>query len=380
MLPIEENAKRADAEIHYTERPNDSKERKYLEQLIESTILDDILIPIGDQSTETGYFRAMKGLKEFNLTEIRDGCAQEIAIKGRYWIQGRILLAYMNSCSMWYESEDDFLKLLRIKTGRTLIVKNIKLCFGNILMTKFKINVCHGHYEEAKKTYERAREILNKLEQDYRDEEHKIYLIKAGVLQSILMVDAENAMKCSNNQCLADLKKCCELMPNFYYPHFQHAMMNIQMRIHLPSPSKKLEQLQKFRERFPDEIGSLNAIIPFLSEAGQYNEAKSELNDFRRRNPDKMNETWRAEGFLNLGRSSSVEYFKRSILHEPSNLVAYCQLTKYFESVSGEYGKLLEVFNKCLEHVDYDDAFASFFELRQKLLSNIVAENYWNKL
>lgn len=62
--------------------------------------LDDILVPIGSNSTERGYFRAMKGLQELDVDGFEAGCKEEISHKGKYWIESHILMAYIHtSCN-----------------------------------------------------------------------------------------------------------------------------------------------------------------------------------------------------------------------------------------------------------------------------------------
>lgn len=85
---------------------------------------------------------------------------------------------------------------------------------------------------------------MDKLGKEYQDK-HKIYVIKTGVFHELLVKHADNAQKYSKNQCGADLNTYCELMPKYFYPHFQRVRMNEKHH-----PSKELEQIMKC---FPNE-------------------------------------------------------------------------------------------------------------------------------
>lgn len=95
--PTAEHILKANDEMHFTSRDFHLLNRTNLEKLLESTVIDDILLPIGQNPTVKGYFRAMKGLKEFNLAEIHGGCEEEISAKGQYWIECQIILAFTHT-------------------------------------------------------------------------------------------------------------------------------------------------------------------------------------------------------------------------------------------------------------------------------------------
>lgn len=322
----------------------------------------------------------MRGLNEFKLSEIQAGCTEEIASRGSYWIEGRILLAYTNSLG-GEESQKDLDELFELLAGTKMsprLQNNIRLCLANILMAVFETEIQFKGYDKAREVYQFACTVFERLERDYLDKA-KIHLVKAGVLQQALAGCTDDVLVCSDDQCLVDLMKCCELMPNYYFPHMQFAMMNIHTYLTDPNPTKKIEEVDQLRERFPDEIDLLNASIAFTC-IRQPRKAIHDLNEFRLRNPELFKDTLRAEGLIHMRRPESVECFKQSINYQPYYLVPYRQLSIYFEDLTHEYGKALEVFNKCLDHVVSSNEYGSTFEMRQNLLARIVAENYWDRL
>lgn len=220
------------------------------------------------------------------------------------------------------------------------------------------------------------REILDDLEENYRDK-HKIYLVKSGVLQQLHLKSSDIAALCSKGQCLIDLKKCCKLMPNYYYPHWQQEMLHYDAQVNGPHPLGNLRQWEVLRKRFPNEVEILQSMMPFLLATGK---AEHELKKFRRHNPDKIEQTWHAEGMIYPGGPRMVECFRRDINYRPYLWLPYLQLGNHFNHCTHEYGKELEVLNKFLDHAIIAKEFSDAFEIRQKLLSKIIEQNYWHKL
>lgn len=352
----------------------------YLEGLIKSTILDDILVPIGNKSTTKGYLRAMKGLKEFQLEEVRAGCREEISSKGQYLIEGRILLAYMDSHSGI--SENDSKELHALMHNSKLTQKqtiNVKLAIGNFSMDMFICQVQLQQYALAKKTHRFMRNIVDPLERFLKDK-HKIYLIKGGVFHRDLYQNADIISKCSDwsdNQYLDDLRKCCDLMPSFYVPHLKLAMVEYTLN---PNSAQNRNRLLRLREKFPNESLILTITIPLLYNKSQLKRAGQDLDEFRRFNPKKIKETWYLEAVLSKWHPSSVKLIKRAIIYQPFVLGPYHLLFLHFQDTTHEYGKALEVLNECLDRIDNTNDFAKAFQMRQHLLSKIVVENYWDKL
>lgn len=222
---------------------------------------------------------------------------------------------------------------------------------------------------EAMKSYKLMRETLNKLEKTNRNN-HKAYLIRCGVFQQLQMAKIDNVMKGSCGQYLTDLNKCCALMPNFYYPHWQRQILNDR------SQPIGLKQCEVLHERFPDEAVILKDLIRLLCVTGQNEKAEHELNNFRLCNPEKLQETWNIEAMMHLGQPRMVECVRRCINYKPYIAGHYHELITYFENVTHENGKVLEVLNKLLDHTITPGDFARAFEMRRILFSKIMLENY----
>lgn len=95
---------------------------------------------------------------------------------------------------------------------------------------------------------------------------------------------------------------------------------------------------------------------------------------------EKMDDTWWAEGLIYEGHPSSVEMFKKYIVFKPHECAPYFELISYFDENTHEYGKALEVMNKCLDSICDLKQYVRVLKLRQNLLARIVGENYWVKL
>lgn len=377
-IPIEEHIWPANSETKFL-RISDREKRDAMETLRESTLIDDLLMPIGGNSTAKGYFRAVKGLMESNETEVIAGCTEEITAKGRYRIECQIIFIYASNI---YTFNADCLDLLvQLIENRNLssnLRANVVLCFAYFILSLCVNYIFCGDLEEAEMEYAKVFDMLNGMEERGDIAKHKIYIIKSGAIQNLVGMNALDALsRQTANQIRRDLVTCCELMPNFYAIHMQryYAESNIECRCML------IKKLKAICDRFPRGIGLRSTYILELSQnPDNMEEAKRELAALRESIPDKIDETWWIEATLNEGQPASVELFKRAIDCQPFNGLSFWKLGEYFESVTHEYAKALEVYNKGLRDNYNRDKFRKLFNARQNLLSKISAEKYWKKL
>lgn len=321
----------------------------------------------------------MKGLQDLNMAEIQAGCAEEIAANGRYWSESHLLKSYVG---MLYAYQCDgalhegIKKIMANRQAPDILKHNARLCFANTLTAGFVDEAICGYLEIGREKYGMAKDSFDYLEK-VRFDQRKIYVVKSGILVGLVHTGAYKANFSVQNQCVSDLAKCCLLMPNFEEVHMQHYMAT---KHHL-LVNAKLKQLKEFCERFPNSVDFRCTYAILLSEHRQSETAKQEMLDLRQRAPECVNaETWRAEAITHLNEPASVDLFKQAISCKPYYGANYDDLYEYFELATHEYSKALEVLNKGLQNINDKRFFAVLFAARQKILSRIVKQNFWNKL
>lgn len=360
-------------------RIHESDKRTAIERLRLSTILDDILKPVSNNSTEKGYYRAIKGLMESNESEVLAGCAEEMSEKGQYRIECQMIFVYVSN--LYTINRDTFEYIMDLIEDRNLplkLIKNAWLCFAYFSMAMCINYIFTGVADKAEDNYKNAFKILSDMEEHNAFEKHKIYVIKSGVLQGFTSTNAHKSLSCcAAAQIRHSLEICCKLMPNFYHAHKQC----YYEENHSVWPCMSHKKLKQLCDRFPHGIAIRSTyIIELALEYDQLDEAKRELIALRAANPDRIDETWWVEGVLNDGKPESVNIFKRAIAAQPFDGMGYVKLADYFESVTHEYAKALEVLNKGLKDNYNRGKFREMFKARQDLLTKIAAENHWEKL
>lgn len=371
-------------ESRYGTGGSEWRKRQTLIRLRESTLLDDIAIPIDYNATAKGYFRAIKGLIDLNEAETLAGCAEEISAKGQYWIECQIIHGYVTNLCVMHINVNYSEKYLKIfmeliddrKTTQNLR-NNLLLCYANLRMSFFLQYSYFRDFQQANTEYKLINRLLTDMESKNQIERHKIYVIKSGVLRFAFALSKRLYGESSSIAALfkSDLLTCCRLMPNFFYIQ-KETLLFCQM----PCRSiASLRKLKKLCDRFPNKIELQGLYITQLGrEVNRKSEAIQELNTLRLSYPHLIDETWGIEGVLHEGQPISVQLFERAIDNNPYDGLYYLKLAEYFGTVSHEYGKALEVLNHGLE-LD-TRKIREMFELRQNLLTKVVAENCWEKL
>lgn len=284
-----------------------------INRLRESTVLDDVVYPIGDNSTDKGYYRAIKGLMDSDVAEIRAGCNEEVTEEGQHKIECLIINSYVNSLYGEFGDIDNddiafqlFELMLGHKIGTAKLLQGTLLCYANTSMGSFVENAFNGLLEKVETDFGMMHNIL----QGEGGTNHKQFVIKSGVLHSAVTVLAPHG-NLVVEQLYSDLDTCCELMPNFYHAHMQRFYAK-QGNVH---PSVEMEQLKQLCERFPNGIELRNSYIVQLGvQHGEMDKAKCELKELRDTNPKRIDETWWVEAMLNNGQPQSVEHLKGPLI------------------------------------------------------------------
>lgn len=316
---------------------------------------------------------------DLDESEILAGCSEEISDNGKYWIECQIICGYVTS--LYAENTDekhsDLMKDLgQDKKTPQHLRYQLMLFYSAMAMGTFAAHLMDGELSDAEDTYNATHRMLCKLELTSDIEKHTIYVIKAGVSQSIALV-GQNATPAIAAQILSDLKTCCQLMPNYYEANYQYFF--VQMRN--ATTNGQLKALKKVCDRFPNGVSMHGAYILKLGrEQNNMDKAIRELNAFRRNNPDEVHRTWGIQGMLHEGQPISVKFFKRAILNIPHEGTNYLCLGKYFAKVTHEYAKALEILTQGIAKTSSEHCLRSMFELRHDLLTKIVAQKYWDQL
>lgn len=370
----------ADLELKYTSREYNWLKVIFVRRIKKSRILDDIIMPIGNRSTEKGYMRAMMGYNELNIAELEAGCIEEITQKGEHLIESQILMAYLHTaCTILHPACLKDVDILRgIATSKDTPAKlynSVQLCLANTLMESHRHSLKNPPPSYAgtsrQNFFKQAVNELNKIEKFCARE--KIFIIKSGVL-------IDGILYKPNDEFIRNLKVVCKLMPDFCYAHWQLFYAELKSKGVLARCDELMRRQEKLFRRFPHSIELRGNYVIKLFAIGQGDKALQELNNMRRDNPDRIDDTWWIQGRINMGKPISVLCLKRAIMHTPSQMEFYEQLVEYFESTTHEYGKALEVINMALDKVDSVGFYGTFFELRQKLLLRIESQNFWDKL
>lgn len=69
MSPLDDHIKDAFVNVQYDVRLIDEDEKMVIKRLLENFVLGDVIYPIGDNSTEKSFYRAIKGTMELDVTE-----------------------------------------------------------------------------------------------------------------------------------------------------------------------------------------------------------------------------------------------------------------------------------------------------------------------
>lgn len=376
----------ADKELEYTSRQFYWLKKHFLRRLKESGILEDILTPIGDNSTEKGYFRAMMGLNELDVDHFESGCIEEISQKGAHWIECQILMAYLHTNgvarpSVCSKDAEILRSIARDKETPAKLYNSLQLCLANLIMKLHMHELDNAVETELlggtpqQKFWQEAVNELVKIEKFCAQE--KIYIIKSGVLIDGITTEP-------NDKFMRNLKLLCKLMPNFSFAHFQlhfRDCKSLSSSSSMSNVSALIDRQKGLCERFPYSMDLRGNYIIFL--ATQPNgtvAALRELEQFRRENPDRVDDTWWYQGSLNEGKPISVAFYKRAIKQSPSQLELHEYLYNYFASTTYEYGKALEILNLGLDYASDKGFFGDLFKWRQELLQRIDEQNFWDKL
>lgn len=380
MPPADEEVKEAIIKIQgYDVRMVDGNEKVALERLLQSTLLDDVVKPIGSNSTDSGYYRALKGLLDQDLAEVEAGCKEEITKKGKHLTECVVIDGYISCLYTATEPGVFALKFAKVPRGipRKLAL-NVALCMSNNLMFLFTQSALYGSDSNiGLDFYKMVQDSCKDFDKENIIEKHKLYVIKSGILQGLTMTNAYKRLESTALQILADLAQCCELMPNFYHAHMQRFYVE-QGNVH---PIAEREQLKELCDRFPHGVELRNTYVVQLGlQFDEMDEAQRELKELRALNSDRVDETWWAEGMLYKNKPQSVEFFKRAFENRPYDGLFCIKLGQYFELVTHEYGKALEAYNRGMETSMVQERFNELLKLRHNLLGKILAENYWEKL
>lgn len=370
----------ADLELNYRLREYNWLKLIFLRRIKKSGILDDIIVPIGNCSTQKGYFRAMMGYNELNIDELEAGCIEEIAQKGKYLIESQILMAYMHtSCTSLHLVCLKDVDILRgIANSRETPVKlynSVQLCLANTLMESHRHSLKNAYENEPRAPrqnfFKQAINELNKIEKFCARE--KIFIIKSGVL-------IDGIIHKPNDEFIRNLKVVCKLMPDFCYAHWQLFYAELKSEGSLVRAAELMDRQERLFHRFPHSIELRGNYVVRIFALGNGDKALQELNNMRRDNPDRIDDTWWMQARINQGKPISVMCLKRAINNTPSQMEFYEQLVEYLESTTHEYGKALEVMTMALDKVDSLGFYGDFFEWRQKLLLRIESQNFWDQL
>lgn len=350
------------------------RSRRAIDKLRDSTVLDNILRPIGINSTAKGFFRAVKAFMESDMFEIIAGCTEEIAGSGQYWIECKIILGYVTN--LFGETVDEnFVRGLKVLIEHRNTPQGLRndliLSLANVFMSKFVGFTVSGRLGEAKTAYQLVQRTLSGIKNLNQSIKSKMYVIKSGIIQSATVLNAHNASPTIAAQITSDLLECSQLMPNFYHAHYQIQNFNVkQGNFHSIGALKSLKEVC---DRFPDHFQLRSLYITQLGlKFNNKTEAIRELKEYRLSNPERVGETWGIEGLLHDGQSESVSFFEEAIKYTPHDGLYYIKLAKYFIMVTNEYERALKVLNMGLKNNVFYGKYGELFELRQNLLTIIV--------
>lgn len=334
---------------------------EHLKLLKKSTLLDDLMVALLPNMPDTGYFLAIRGVHELSISDILAGCEEELMDDGIFSVQAAILRGFVNGIS------SDTLDWMRDICQMRIILQNKPHTPHHL---KFYAELCLSYVQNTKGSFDRS--IWDHFDVKYPNKLAHIYLIKSNCFGQMG----------HEKECHPALKRCCELMPDFYYPHLKKAFFEWEMDKEDANCARErlIAQLKHLVERFPMEVHTRSALCQQLIYDGRYDEAIVLLNETQRLLPNQINDTWLHQAMLCDDALLAVTYFKRAIEFNIMESMAYIELYKYYESQSHEYAKAVEVLNRGLNECRDPNCWRDMFVKRQQLLARIERQNFWDQL